>query len=556
MNVQRVLTVEQMKRAEEACFDAGLAPAALMEQAVQAIARSILTTYPAEMFPNVVVLAGKGGNGADGYGVARALSLAGYKTHALAMESVGRIGRTNENEWGASELNLAQRNFAKHCNVTFIPPQAELQQLIFVCTQANIVIDAIYGMGFKGELPEHIAEFFKQFKQELCSLKPTRGKRTGPVILALDSPSGLNLNGHQDPDDLECLHADETLTLGAWKPALLDDAFGPFIGRVRCLPLAIPAIVESETAWLLNATEAQAELKHALAMQSIYAHKYERGRAIIAAGSQKYPGARILALSGALAALPGYVQCTKDSARMEQGLENFPSVVPIGDSEIQTQLRVASTATRPVACLFGPGQTEFSELMIECIQSWQGPIVLDAGALGSGQILRLFPYPHAAALSAPRIVTPHRAEFEAIWKHFSGFSASISHPAHLSILDRARIAATSLNLIFILKGANTIIAAPTGEVFVHAGPNALLATAGTGDVLAGYLTGLLARGVPAMTAVKAAVVIHAQAAQQFLATQTARDVPVMDPSGSLFFPKALAKAMQGLTLRNHPLQNL
>jgi hydroxyethylthiazole kinase-like uncharacterized protein yjeF len=555
MNLKRVMTVEQTKRSEDMCFDAGLPQAALMEQAIQGLASHIIQTYPAGQFPNVVVLAGKGGNGADGYGVARVLSLSGYKTHAIAMENIDHAKNQNDKKSDVSELNAAQQNFARHCKVTIIPPRADLHQLVFVCAQADIIIDAVYGIGFADRMPEQIAAFFKLLKHELKSgLKAAAATKSNtacinkPVILAIDGPSGLNLNGIQDPASLESLQPRETLTLGSLKPALVDDSFGPAVGTVRCIPLAIPQSSDEETPWLLSAHETYLELQQFLATQSVYAHKYERGRAIISAGSEKYPGAGTLALSGALAAFPGYVQSMQSVQTRGSACEKFPSVVPINDTDLAAQLPIAASLARPIAYLFGPGQTEFSKLAIEFIQTWQGPIVLDAGALNHGEILRLFPYPHSAALSAPRIMTPHRAEFEAIWGHFSGFQTKNAHPSDLNLLDRVRHTATSLNAIIVVKGANTIIATPAGEVLVHAGANFMLATAGTGDILAGYLTGMLARGVPAVTAVKATVVIHAQAARDFL---TSPDEPTnirTDHGNELCFASTLARRMHHITL--------
>jgi NAD(P)H-hydrate epimerase len=231
--------------------------------------------------------------------------------------------------------------------------------------------------------------------------------------------------------------------------------------------------------------------------------------------------------------------------------EKFPSVVPINDTDLAAQLQVASSLARPVAFLFGPGQTEFSKLAIEFIQTWQGPIVLDAGTLRNKEILRLFPYPHSAALSAPRIMTPHRAEFEALWDHFSGFRSNSARSSDLNLLERARLAATSLNAIIVLKGANTVIATPTGEVFVHAGANPLLATAGTGDILSGYLTGLLARGITAVTAIKAAVVVHAQAAREFRTSIDEASALRTDHVNELCFASTLAQRIQHITLRLH-----
>jgi NAD(P)H-hydrate epimerase len=561
MNLQRVLTVEQIKRTENACFDAGLPQAALMEQAIQGLARHIIRTYPMAQFPNVVVLAGKGGNGADGYGVARALALAGYKTHAINVENIDPAKKGNEKSSEVSELNAAQQDFARHCKVTIIPSRADLHQLVFVCAQADIIIDAIYGTGFTGNMPEQVAGFFNLLKKEIRSgikaaaAPASSTKQMGkPVILAIDGPSGLNLNGIQDPASLESLQPRETLTLGSLKPALVDDSFGQAVGIVRCIPLAIPLPSEWESPILLSEYDTQSELRQelqlALATHSVYAHKYERGRTIVSAGSEKYPGAGILALSGALAAFPGYVQAVQTGqTEASAASEKFPSVVPINESDLASQLQIASSMARPVACLFGPGQTDFSKLTIEFIQTWQGAIVLDAGTLKNSEILRLFPYPHSAALSAPRIMTPHRAEFEALWNHFSGFTSNSARASDLNLLDRTRLAATSLNAIIVLKGANTIIATPNGESFVHAGPNPLLATAGTGDVLAGYLTGLLARGVTAVTAAKAAVVIHAQAAQELLTSSNDDGMNNAHYASQLCFASMLAQKMQHLTLR-------
>jgi hydroxyethylthiazole kinase-like uncharacterized protein yjeF len=560
----KVLTVAQMRALEDDCFNQGLARAALMEQAIQGLAATIIERWPRQQHRNVVVLVGPGGNGADGLGLARALQLAGYRTHAACVADRA----------GQNDLWEAQHQFAQHCGVTLLPPRTaqDTTGLALLCAEADVLIDAIWGLGFSADRSMNLATLFSDIEKALRQRRTMSEPhlRHHPVVVAIDGPSGLELDGRTAADEVVALRAQETLTLGHWKPALVDDAYAPWVGRVTCVPFATPGPQHS-SASMVSVSRTLEDLKHHLDSLPQVCHKYRRGTVWVAAGSARYPGAARLAIAGALAARPGYVRWLSDH---DGFLPDLPaSVVPVMQvgphGSVDFAQDTGSTRDHPASGLFGPGRTCYTEHELAFIRNWPGPIVLDAGALENPTVLSLFPYPYAASLSAPRILTPHRGEFEKLWKVWSAqktgrMSADAQTPDQpdspqhhrLNLMERLQLMASNWNVTILLKGAATLIASPEGEVQVFYAPNNDLATAGTGDVLSGFLAALLARGAPATLAASSSVVLQSLAAKSL-----GNDALVKHPAAhqaldeGTCYPTALARAMALRLRQNSILQN-
>lgn len=560
-----------MRAAEETCFDNGMHPAALMEQAIQGMAAVICEHWPAPRYRNVVVLAGRGNNGGDGLGLARVLQLRGYRCHAACLWPGNHSGHRPENpQTLPSELVENQRQCASFCGVTMIPGNRldeGAEAFANLCAEADLVIDGVFGAGFRGTTPAREAALFAQIKRacqrrehEEANTRQDGGQRRVPIIVAIDGPSGLSLDGAADPAHVEAMQAHHTLAIAWLKPAHIDDRFAPWTGQVTPIPLDLPRPPQT-LARVINRRATVQRLHATLNSMPLCTHKYERGVVGIAAGSSTYPGAAELVVAGALAAAPGYVTWM-------EGLDDFrprlpASVVPLAAAAVASDPLALepSSLHRPKSYVFGPGRAEFSEHDLAIIREWGGPVVLDAGALRHTRVLEVFPYPHAAALQAPRIVTPHRAEFDWMWRFFcdtrntrntnSLAHTDTAHTAAMSLLERLQLMATEWRVTVVLKGANTLIANPEGAVLAHPFPNQQLATAGTGDVLAGFLAGLLSRGVPCDLATEATVVIHSLAATVRSLDRSAYDTHGakggvahdFEPSQDCY-PLALARAMR------------
>ena len=500
------LDAKQMKAAEDLQFLNGYSPLALMENAVQAVASCIQLKYPYPRYKRVVVWAGLGGNGADGAGVARVLQQAGYSVHLYTPPGK------------ASESCSSQVSYAQFIGVTKLPEPATVLHLAQLSAEADLVIDALLGFGVHGLLRPEMAALIGALNRAFDGSARARAK-----IISIDLPSGLPASVPHAAEGLEAIRAHETLCLGHLKVSLVDDSYAQYFGKVTVIDIQLGKIDPLNTSAEVVDSEAAIRcLQESLAGMSDHIHKYSRGRCIIAAGSSQYPGARRLATAGALAAGAGYVNAIVPGSNLAHDLHTeflpgsdcFPSVVPIGqDSLYPNGAGVfnleGSTNKQPKSCLFGPGTTNFSQQTLDFMREWKGPVVLDAGALNPSVCAKIFPQPAAAAFSAPRIITPHRGEFDRIWTHIQQSEESAPN---LTILEKTKSLSQKWNCTVVLKGASTIISFPTEKTLVLQGANKALARAGTGDVLAGFLAGLLARGVAEQIAVPAAVCIHNKAA--------------------------------------------
>lgn len=256
--------------------------------------------------------------------------------------------------------------------------------------------------------------------------------------------------------------------------------------------------------------------KHALPVLSEASHKYTRGHAIIMGGGIRSTGAARLAAMGALRAGAGLVSVACTSEALPIYASALTSVMTKVTDSPQEREQLLSDE-RVTAVLIGPGygvsnQTERDVLHI---LSHQKPCVIDADALTS---FKHHPNNLFSVIKSPVVLTPHEGEFSRMFT-LSGSKAA-----------RACMAAKQSGAVMLLKGSDTVIAAPDGRIAVNHNAPPWLATAGSGDVLAGITTGLLAQGMPAFEATCAAVWIHGSAASNLGIGMIAEDLPGTMPS--------------------------
>jgi len=321
---------------------------------------------------------------------------------------------------------------------------------------ASILIDCLFGTGLNRSLEEVVSK-------HLCRLASAAS-----ITIACDLPSGVS------SDDGLLLApvptADLTVTFGALKPA---HRLMPAMGRMGRVVLADIGVAVSSD-W------------HEIAAPTLPAldpegHKYSRGLVHCLAG--KMPGAIALAARGAAAAGAGYVRVSTSRA-----IDNLPSAIVQTDTAIVNDPRVG-------AILVGPGMGDIPQLLTLALTAPR-PVVIDADAIEAvGEPERLVG--HYA------ILTPHEGEFVKLFGVLPGSKA-----------ERALVAATRTQCVIVYKGADTIVAAPDGRLGFAPPAPAWLASAGTGDVLAGVIAALRARGMPAFDAACAAVWIHGRAAER------------------------------------------
>lgn len=456
-----------MAAIDRAASAAGVAGLRLMESAGAAVARHAGARFKRQP---VAVLCGPGNNGGDGFVVARHLHAAGWKV---------RVGLLGERE----ALRGDAAKMAAICPVeieTIAPDMLE---------HATLVIDALFGAGLSRPL-DGVA----------LALVRALDHREIPVV-AIDVPSGVS------GDSGEVLggaaHAALTVTFHRRKPGHLLLPGRALCGEIVVADIGVPASVAPELATFANVP---ALWGAALPRPAIDGHKYDRGHALIVGGGE-LTGAARLAGESCLRAGAGLVtlaapfeaaalyRVASPAALMVRDLAGFEEL--LGDK-------------RRNAILLGPGNGagDACRARIESVRELRRACVLDADALS---VLS----PFGLRLTADFVLTPHDGEFARLFPDL----------ARGDRLTRARAAAARSGAIVLLKGADTVVAHPDGRAAIADNAPPWLATAGSGDVLAGLVVSLLAQGMKPFLAASAAVWFHGQAAATLGPGLIADDLP-------------------------------
>jgi hydroxyethylthiazole kinase-like uncharacterized protein yjeF len=309
----------------------------------------------------------------------------------------------------------------------------------------------------------------------------------GPVVVSVDVPSGVDVDS--GAVDGPAVRADVTVTFGCLKPALVVGPAALLAGQVDLVDIGLPWLDAAPAVWVPDV----ADIGRWWPRPTASSDKYTRGVAGLATGSRSYPGAALMSVAGALAGPAGMVRyagmVADDVARA------YPSVV--------VSHRVAETGrVQAWLCGCGLGTDERAQDELRAVLGSSVPVVLDADALtmlGDGSL--------AAWLrrrEAPTVVTPHDREFARIAGEQVGPDR----------VDAARRLAALLGVTVLLKGDRTVVATPDGTAWANPTGVAALASAGTGDVLAGLLVSLLAGGLAADRSAVAAAFVHGLAGRR------------------------------------------
>jgi ADP-dependent NAD(P)H-hydrate dehydratase / NAD(P)H-hydrate epimerase len=500
-SANELLTAEEMGRADRLAIDAGTPGLALMEAAGRAVAATAAQLGGAGAL--VAVACGPGNNGGDGFVAARVLQEQGHTVRlgllgnrdALRGDAAVMAGR-----WTGATEALSPATLAG----------------------ADVVIDAMFGAGLSRSVDGAAAEVVAAING------------AGKPVVAVDVPSGLDGTTGQALGP--AVQATATVTFFRMKPGHLLLPGRLKCGDVRVADIGIPdrvlagiaprAWVNGPALWLAHYPRPHMD-----------AHKYTRGHAIVVSGPPESTGAARMSARAALRVGAGLVTLVGSASATAINATHATAVMVRAIASDAALAEVLADERRN-AVLAGPGAgvgALTAATVLTVLGSGAG-VVLDADALtsfaregaaapvkaaGLGFVVRADPDPTAQALfdaisgrMGATVLTPHEGEFKRLFGELAG-----------SKLDRARQAAAASRAIVVLKGPDTVIAAPDGRAAINHNAPPWLATAGSGDVLAGLITGLLAQRMPAFEAACAAVWLHGECANAFGIGLIAEDLP-------------------------------
>lgn len=490
----RVVSAGQMRSIDANTIDNfGIPGVVLMENAALAVVREIKDILTCQGMKGIrgqkaVIIVGKGNNGGDGLAIARHLTVLGMEVTVFLFADPGDLG-------GDAKLNydLFQRMSGK---IVVVEDEKQIRLFKLALMQSQIAVDALYGTGFKGEIPETIAGFLEDLnKAEL------------PVV-CVDIPSGLEADTGKVHNI--AVKGDVTVTFGLPKLGHFLGEGSIYTGKLVIDQISIPENVLSEEkifAYLLT----NEVIKPLIPVRHPQGHKGTHGRAVVIGGSVGMSGALMLAGKSAQRCGAGLLQMVVPEAiaeTVDMGVIEA-TVWPAKDYEMLTGNSwpvIAERLQGADACAVGPGlkQTEsFLTVLANILKETDVPVVMDADALNL--ISRETDLLGLRRGKGNLILTPHPGEMARL----CGCSISEVQENRLKI---AVSKALEWGAIVVLKGAGTIIASPDGRVFLNSTGNAGLGSGGTGDVLTGSIMSWIAQGVPPLGAACLGVYLHGKAA--------------------------------------------
>ncbi|MBA4370232.1 MAG: bifunctional ADP-dependent NAD(P)H-hydrate dehydratase/NAD(P)H-hydrate epimerase [Coriobacteriaceae bacterium] len=498
------LTAEAMRRAEAAAGERGVTVGELMERAGRALAEQAKAMAPSG---RIVVVTGKGANGGDGWVAARLLHESGGDVSVVAAVSPFEI---------QGEAAVAAER-ALQAGIGWVRPDTA-DGFAEALADAEVVVDAVFGIGFSGPPREPLS-----WAIDAIAL-------SGSKVLAADMPSGVDADTGQVPGS--AVTADVTLTFTAPKPGQLIYPGATHAGEIVVADVGVP--VEAVPDGGALEVWDRGEYRALLPLAPRDAHKNQRGRVLIVAGSRAFTGAAVLAVAGAQCMGAGYVTLAVPDSIVPTMQAKLTSAVVVGLPENPSRTlaskvlgAVLDIARDHDAAVIGPGLTlaHGTVLLVrKLVRDLALPMVLDADGLNAMvdavEMLRARLY--------PTIATPHPGELGRLLGVESAevqadrvsFAAKLSGPA----------------LTCVLKGARTIISGEGRRVITLTG-NPGMATAGAGDVLAGMTGTLLAQGLPPLEAAALAAYLHGDAGDK--AAESMSETCMTAEDIAAFMPEAV-----------------
>ncbi len=499
----KIFTASQFKELDKYTIEhEPISSAGLMERAATAITEELKRRWTTAT--RFIVFAGPGNNGGDALAASRLLCLAGYTVHTYLFNITGRLS----NDCLANKQKLEH---LKGLQFTEISSQFSFPEI----TDNDVIIDGLFGTGLNKPLDGGYAGLVKRINASTAQ------------VVSIDIPSGLMSedNTHNTPSGI--IRADLTLTMQSPKLAFFFGENQPYLGEVKTLDIGLSAEGMAAIESSITVTE-QNEVENMLRPRDPFAHKGSMGHALLVSGQYGMGGATILAAKACLRSGVGkltihtpdmnnnILQCSVPEAVLSHDLSDF-------------RVSKAVCTYEYGALAIGPGlgtHEETAEALHTFIRNHPGEMVLDADALN---ILGNHPE-WITEIPQDSILTPHPKELENLVGTCSDSYDRMTKARELSI---------KMQLYVIVKGHNSMICTPTGRVIINPTGNPGMATAGSGDVLTGILTALLARGYTAGEACRLGTYLHGMAGDIACERWGEESMTASDKINSL--PKAFKK---------------
>ena len=494
----RVLNTAQMREADRRTIaDLGVPSLTLMEQAGRQVVSALESRWSLGPDRRIAVVCGKGNNGGDGFVAARVLAARGAAVRVYLAAPAAEVG-------GDAGVNLSalQRFGVPVVDVSDPSAWAAARADLGGC---DVVVDALFGTGLTRPLAGH-------WRSLAAALDAS-----DPPVVSIDLPSGLSADTAQPIG--EAVAADLTVTLGAPKLPLLLDPAATRAGRVVVADIGIPAAVVDALAGPRVTVVTRTWARRQVPRRSRESHKGDYGRVLVAAGSTGKTGAAGLAALGALRSGAGLVTVATPRACQPTVAALAPEYMTLGldhdaEGRVGAEAAGAVLAERCDVLAVGPGlgrSPGVDRFVRELVDRAPVPMVLDADAVNAfaGDRAGLRGRP-----DRPLVITPHAGEMGRLLGRPAGHVE-----AHR--LDAARDLAAGQGIFVVLKGARTLVATPTGTVWVNVTGNPGMATGGVGDVLTGVLAAWIAQVPDVEAACGLGVCLHGLAGDLAAAGQGA-----------------------------------
>lgn len=505
----KLVTVSEMRAIEAEANQKGYSYDLMMEKAGYGVADKLLQWNPDQTTKHVTALVGSGNNGGDALTALVPLLAAGWTAHAYLVKE-------------RPDDPLVKTVEAAGGEVVVYADDPKFVQLNNQLNKSDVLLDGLLGTGFQLPLREPYQRILKEIHK----------KNFTAYVAAIDCPSGMDCDTGETAE--HCIKADTTICMEAIKVGLLSFPAYIYVGRLDVVELGLPEGLKSLEAVKREVATAEC-VRKLLPTRPLQAHKGTFGTALVAAGSINYTGAAILAGKAAYRIGAGLVQMGVPGPLYAALAGSFAEATWIllphdmGVIKAEGAALLSKNLEKATALLLGPGwgvedtTKEFLERILrgnstsqrkktgigfvmmdageeETLQTSLPPVIVDADGLKLLQKIEDW----FILLPKGSVVTPHPGEMSVL----TGLSIKEIQNDRLKI---AKEYAKQWNQVVVLKGAMTVISAPDERQTIVAVANPALARAGTGDVLAGIITGLIAQGIEPYQASVAGVWIHAQA---------------------------------------------